>query len=206
MKGLSFLLLLLLAGCTSSKIVSSWTSPEAGRNDYKKILVVSLASNEDSTTRRQMEEHMVGDLNAIGYNAVSFLHTFNENDFKGLRYDSARTRFQREGIDGVVTISLLAKENKAVYVPDKPTPTDGIQRVDLWEYYTSMKQTVGKPGYYINSTELFWESNFYDVNTLALLYHVRSVSFDPASTQKMAHQYGKQVVGDLQKKYVLSAK
>jgi hypothetical protein len=204
MKALSFLLLLLVAGCSSSKILSSWTAPEAGRNAYKKILVVSLVTNSDSTLRTQMEDHLVGDLKTIGYNAVAFRQTFDENTFRGIRYDSARARFQREGIDGVITISLLAKEKESVYVPDKPSiPSDPAQRTNFWDYYTTMREVVGKPGYYVNSTQLFWESNFYDLNTLALLYHVQSESFDPTSTQKLAHEYGRKIVGDLQKNGVL---
>lgn len=207
MKALPFFLLLLLAACSSPKILSSWTAPEAGRTAYKKILVVSLATNSDSTLRTQMEKHMVGDLKAVGYNAVSFRQTFDENEFRGIRYDSARARFQREGIDGVITISLLAKEKESVYVPNKPPiPEDSYQRTNFWDYYTRLRETVGKPGYYVNSTNLYWESNFYDLNSLALLYHVQSEAFNPASTQKLAHEYGKKIVSDLQKTAVLSSR
>lgn len=207
MKALSFSLLILLAACSSHKILSSWTAPEAGRNAYKKILVVSLATNGDSTLRTQMEEHLVGDLKAIGYNAVSFRHTFDETNFRGIRYDSARARFQREGIDGVITISLLAKEKESVYVSNQlPVPEDSYQRTNFWDYYTRLREATGKPGYYVNSTNLFWESNFYDLSTLTLLYHVRSEFFDPTSTQKLAHEYGKKIVSDLQKTSVLSSR
>ncbi|WP_121352962.1 hypothetical protein [Flavisolibacter nicotianae] len=207
MKGLAFLLFVLAAGCSSSKILSSWTAPEAGSNSYQKILVASILSNEDSLLRRQMESHVVGDLQALGYKAVSFHQQFDANDFRSIRYDSARALFQREGIDGVITVSLLAKEKQSVYVPDKPPlPAEPPQRTDFWDYYTRVREAIGRPGYYVNSTELFWESNFYDLSSLALLYHVHSKSFDPSSTQKLAHEYGKLIVDDLQKRSVLTAK
>lgn len=207
MKVFSIFLLIFVCGCSSSRIVSSWTAPDAGNHTYKKILVASIIPNEDSALQRQMESHMVGDLQALGYNAVSFRQNFDANDFRGLRYDSARARFQRKDIDGVVTIGLLAKEKESVYVPDKPTaPSGQPDNVDFWDYYNRMREAVGKPGYYVNSTQLYWESNFYDLSSLALLYHAQSKSFELASTQKLAHEYSNQLVNDLQKNYVLTAK
>jgi len=204
MRNLLLLAIVVLAGCASSKITSSWTDPSAGANRYKKIMVVSIIENEDISMRKKMEQHMVGDLKSIGYDAISFLAEFNEGDFKTLRYDSVRNRLIKKGIDGVITISLMAKEKESIYVKDKQiSNSDGRPGTSFNNYYITVRQDLGKPGYYINATQFFWESNFYDVSTLALLYNVRTTSFEPASTESLAHQYGKQVIGDMQKNYVL---
>jgi len=206
MKGLLFAAV-LLAGCTATKLTSSWTAPTAGATNYRKILVVSMIQNEDSTIRRKMEEQMAGDLRAIGYNAVAFTESFHRDEFRLMRYDSVRKKLSEQGIDGVITINLLAKEKEQVYVRDKVNvKAENTPLGSFWESPTTIKQDIGKPGYYVTSSQYYWESRFYDVSTVSLLYTAQSTAFEVSSIQSLAHKYGKTIVDDLQKNYVLTAK
>jgi hypothetical protein len=205
MKNLASLLLLVLAGCTTSRVVSSWTAPEAGKAVYKKILVISHLPGADTTARRQMEEHVVKGFRSIGYNAVSYLQTFHEKNFGRLHYDSMRVRFQQQEIDGIITINLLAKEKEAIYVPAKPViATETLRQIGFGDL--NARNASGQSGYYVSSTQLLWESNFYDVISHSLLYRVKSTSFDPTSLEKLAQNFGKQIVNDLQKNDILVKK
>lgn len=200
--------IILLAGCASAKITSSWTAPSAGATNYKKIMVVSMIQNEDSIMRHKMEEHMTNDLRSLGYSAVSFNEQFQPGELKDMRYDSVRARLLNLGIDGVITINLLAKEKESVYVKDKYTPSsDNLPMGKFWESSTmTVRQDQGKPGYYVTATQYYWESKFYDVNALSLLYNANTTSFEASSAQAIAHKYGQKIVQDMQDKYVLSAK
>jgi hypothetical protein len=66
-----------------------------------------------------------------------------------------------------------------------------------------MHGRIYEPGYYSESTKYFWESNLYDLNTKQLIYSVQTESFDPASTQSLAHEYGKLIVNSMIKSQVL---
>ena len=207
MKSRFFFPLLFLISCTATKITSSWTAPDAGARDYKKIMVVSVIQNEDSTMRKNMEQQMVADLKAIGYNAVAFTDEFRTGDLRYMRYDSVRQRLAQKEIDAVIITSLLAKDNERVYVKDKsPEPADHLPLGTFWDTPMPVKQSTGKPGYYVISTQYYWESHFYDVKSLDLLYNARSTAFEVTSAESLAHKYGKVIVRDMQKSYLLTAK
>jgi hypothetical protein len=207
MKGLFPLAALFLFSCTANRLTSSWTASTAGVTTYQKIMVVGVIQNEDSLMRREMEAHMVSDLKSIGYNAVAFTESFGSNEFRLMRYDSVRKKLLEQGIDGVITINLLAKEKEQVYVKDKiNVKPDNTPLGSFWEAPVTVKQDIGKPGYYVTNSQYYWESRFYDVSSVALLYAAQSTAFDVSSTQSLAHKYGKTIVNDLQKNYVLTAK
>jgi len=208
MKGLYFFPLLLLLGCTATKLTSSWTAPTAGAKNYRQLLVVSTVQNEDSVLRIAMEDRMVAALKTIGYNAIAFHQAFRPGALRSMRYDSVRQRLSEKGIDGVITIGLLAKESESSYVKDRVSARpESAPMGSFWESpATTVKQEIGKPGYYVTTTEYYWESNFYDVNTIALLYNARTTAFDVTSAQSLAGKYGKLIVDDLQKNYVLTVK
>jgi hypothetical protein len=208
MKFAVLLSLLLMTSCTATKLTSSWTAPKAGNNDYKKILVVSIIQHKDTSIHRKMESHLSRDLQALGYSAVGFRETFRDGELKNIRYDSVRKILSEKGIDGVITISLMATEKESVYVRDKGgNDTDGLPLRNFWQSPTqTVKQDIGKPGYYLTATSYYWQSHFYDVATVDLLYSSQSTAFEVLSTEHLAHKYGKMIVKDLQKNYVLSTK
>ncbi|RYZ24241.1 MAG: hypothetical protein EOO16_01505 [Chitinophagaceae bacterium] len=67
----------------------------------------------------------------------------------------------------------------------------------MWQYYGVLYDRIESPGYYAESTRYFWESNFYDLEGNQLLYTVQTESFDPPSTERQAHEYGKKIVANL---------
>jgi len=46
----------------------------------------------------------------------------------------------------------------------------------------------------------------YDLTSKELLYSVQTQSFDPASSELLAHEYGKMIVANMVKKAVISKK
>jgi hypothetical protein len=70
---LGYAFICLTAGCSSSKITSSWRTPDTVQTPINKIMVVGLIREADRTMREQLEEHMIADLKALGYTAVSHL-------------------------------------------------------------------------------------------------------------------------------------
>jgi hypothetical protein len=197
--------LFLIAGCTTSKITSSWKAGDIQPEKYKKILVLGLINDPDRTVREKMEEHLVGDLRDLGYDAVCSCNEYNPKAFENMKEQEALAKLNSSGIDAVLTIVLLDKQKERYYVPERVTYTPyAVYRNRFWGYYTTMYGRVYSPGYYAEDTKYFWESNFYNFsNGPQLLYSAQSQSFEPGSANSLSHEYGQMIVKDMVKNNIL---
>ena len=199
-----FAALFIFASCTSSRITSSWKSPDIQQKKYKKILVLGLLKETDSPLREKMEEHIIADLKTLGYDAVCSCIEYDPKAFNNMNEQEAIQRLTTGGIDAVLTVVLLDKTKERYYVPGRVNYTPyTIYNRHWWGYYSTMYGRIYEPGYYETSTKYFWESNFYDLGTKQLLYSVQTESFDPGSTQSLAHEYGKLIVNSMVKDQIL---
>jgi hypothetical protein len=191
-------LILLLAGCASSNITSSWKQPGSPAIYYNKILVIGVIREADQSFREQMENHMAGDLRDKGYNAFSSYALYGPHGFDNMDSLAVYNKLRKDSVDGVITIVLLDKEKEKYYVPGHVYYTPyGPHQNRLWTYYYNMQVRIAEPGYYQEYTKYFWESNFYDLAKKQLIYSVQTQSFDPSSAQSLAHEYGKMIVDNM---------
>lgn len=155
-------LVLVLAGCTSSKITTSWKAENMESRQYNKILVLGLINEPDRTIREKMEEHAVADLKAPGYTSVCSCDEFNPKAFENMTEKQALAMLDKSGIDAVLTVVLLDKTKEQYYVPGRVYYSPYyIYQNRFYGYYRTMYDRVYTPGYYEESTKYFWESNFY---------------------------------------------
>jgi hypothetical protein len=196
---------LFLTGCISSRITSSWKEENVSPKKYDKILVLGLIRETDRTIRENMENHFVGDLQALGYNAVSSLKEYGPKAFEKMDEEAALAKLNKSGVGAVVTIVLLDKEKEKRYVPGHINYSPyGYYYNRFWGYYGTMNRRIYEPGYYVTDTKYFWESNFYDMSTQKLLYSVQTQSFDPASSESLGHEYGRLIVKNMVKNNVVA--
>jgi hypothetical protein len=204
-KYIAMIILLLVVACSTSRITSSWKQKEEAPKQFKKIMVVSLAKESDGQLKQLMEDHLTNDLKTAGYNAVSVYNEYGPKVFKGMSEDSAVKFIRSKGFDAVMTIVLLDKKQEREYIPRKVLYTPYyMYHNQFWDYYSSTYSRVEAAGYYATTTEYCWESNFYDMNAKKLLYSVQTESFQPASINSLAHEYGKLIIKDMLKKEVLA--
>lgn len=198
--------LLVLAACSSSRVTHSWKSEFPAKN-YNKILVIAINGETDLSTKHQMEDHLTGDLKNQGYNAVSSLNEFGPRAFRQITEEAVLDKLQHSGFDAVITIVLLDKEKERYYIPGHLyySPYVNTYR-HFWGYYNTIYNRVYTTGYYVTNTKYFWESNLFDVASKELIYSVQTESFDPASSESLAHEYGKLIVKDMVKNHVLNKK
>jgi len=196
--------LLIASGCSTSKLTGTWKADNVVAKHYNKILVLGLINEPDRTLREKMEEHIMGDLKALGYTAVCSCDEFNPKAFENMSEKEALDKLGNSGIDAVLTVVLLDKAKEKYYVPGRIRYSPyTIYRDHFWGYYRTMYQRVYTPGYYVESTKYFWESNFYEMGNRQLIYSAQSQSFDPVSAQSMGHEYGKMIVKEMVKQNVL---
>ncbi len=195
-KWVTFAIALIAMGCNSSKITTSWKATNAVMQKYNKVLVLGLIKENDRSIQEKMEKHFAGDLQELGYNAVSSLKEYGPKAFDKMEEVAAIEKLKNSGVDAVLTIVLLDKEKERQYIPP-----NYFNR--FWEYSYSRYQRIYEPGYYVTSTRYYWESNFYEMGTQKLLYSVQTKSFDPANAESMGHEYGRMIVKNMVKKNIL---
>lgn len=202
---ISLLVLIILLGCSSSRVTSSWQPPQTAPKAYNKIAVLGLIREADRSLRENMENHLVGDLRAQGFNAYSSYAQFGPKAFEGLSEEQVYDRLKQSGADAVLTIVLLNKEKERHYVPGRVEYSPyAVYYHRFGGYYTTLLTRIETPGYYTIDTRYFWESNLYDLGSRELIYSVQTQSFDPSSTENLAHDYGEMIVEDMVKRKVLA--
>lgn len=199
-------LTLFVAGCgTTTRVTNQWKAPNETPKAYSKIMVVGLIHEADRNIREQMENHLVGDLQSMGYKAESAYATYGPKMFEGLSEEEVNKSLVSKGVDAVLTIVLLDKEKERYYVPGQVVYSPyGTYYNHFWGYYTTLYSRIYSPGYYTESTRFFWESNLYDLATNKLIYSVQTQSFDPSSAEDMGHEYGKKILESLVRNNVLT--
>ncbi|CAN5234276.1 hypothetical protein BH09BAC6_BH09BAC6_21430 [soil metagenome] len=189
--------------CSSTKITSSWKAENAKTKPYHNIMVWGLLTEKDSSTRRLMETHLVNDLVSKGYHAISSTDVYKEKAYKKLTSAEILDEFKSTGIDAVITIALLDKQKEEQYYPggfhNEPTNSYG----NLNKYYSTIYERVFTPGYYISTTTYFWETSFFELPGAAIVYSARTKSFEPSSTNELAHENGQLIIKDMVKKKLI---
>ena len=161
-------------------------------------MVVSFIKPNNHSLRENMENHLTSDLIEKGFEAISSMQIFGPNSFQNENEDSVINKLKESGIDAVLTIVLLNKEKDKHYIPGRVYYSPYyIYHRRFWGYYTTIYDRVYEPGYYSESTKYFWESNLYGIENKQLLYSVQTKTFNPASTDQLAHEYGKLICNDL---------
>jgi hypothetical protein len=196
--------LILAASCGGSRVTNVWKSADVPPPTYNKIMVVGLIRDSDHALQDRLEAHFVGDLESLGYNAVSAWKLYGPKAFEGLKEQEAINKISSSGADAVITIVLLDKSKERYYVPGRIQYSPYfIHSNNFWGYYNTMYGRILEPGYYQENTKYFLESNLYDTRSNKLVYSVQTQSFDPATAETLGHQYGQLIVKEMVKDQVL---
>lgn len=197
----ALLFLMIVTSCTSSHITSSWKEPASTPVNYKKILVIAL-SQPDNALKEQMENHLVGDLESHGIQAISAYGQYGPKTFENMTEQAA---LENTGADAILTIVLLDKSKERNYVRSHITFTPyAVYYNRFWGYYTTLHDRVYTPGYYVTNTQYFWESNLYDAASKKLIYSVQTKSFNPDNSQMLAHEYGQLIINNMVQQGVIA--
>ena len=198
----ALLLSLIFLSCSSTKITSSWKAKDHEPKTYHNIMVWGILTEKDSALRSSMETHIVNDLAAKGYHAISSTAVFGSRAYKKLSEKEIIEQFKNSGVDAVVTIALLNKAKEEVYVPpavvNNPATSNQVDK-----YYSAVYDKIYTPGYYMTTTNYFWESNLFEVVKDKLVYSARTRSFNPDSADLLAHENGQLIIRDMTKKKVI---
>lgn len=186
---------IFLPGCYSTQLTGYWRSSQESAHTYRKVLVLGMMP--DTLMRQRMEAHVAGDLTDRGIPAFTSFQHLDAFAFLETEDRDVMKQFRDKQIDGVLTITLVNQSLEGFFLP-------GSLYHLLCDYYSSEYYKLFAPEYYKESMKYAWESSFYDVNTGSRIFAIQTVTFDPASVEIMAHEYGKIISRQLHHHKVIS--
>lgn len=196
--------LLSVTACTSTKLTSSWKTPEARLQQENKIMVIALVPAKERNLRILMENNLVSELKKEGYNAVSAYATYGPEDDLGKGDEkSALKKFRNSDVVQVMTIAMVDKSREKTYVPNYG-PYGYPYYGGFWPYYRGWYGRMYDPGYYQVNTKYQWDTNLYDLKEKKLIYNAQTDSVDPPTAYRQAYLFAKQIVKDMQKQQLIA--
>lgn len=201
------IILFSLAACTSTKLTSSWKTPDAKLQREQKIMVVALVPKQERKLRTLMEENLVTELRKEGYNAVSAFATYGPDETPGKGDEKATIgKFKNSDVAQVMTVALVDKSRQRSYSPGYGYPYPYPYYGGFGPYYRGWYGggLYGGPGYTQINVKYQWETNLYDLSEKKLLYNAESDSVDPPTAYRQAYVYARQIVKDLQKQQLIA--
>jgi hypothetical protein len=172
--------LLLTTACTSTKLTSSWKTPDARLDTSKRMIVVALVPPGEKYLRILMERELVGQLEKAGFHAVSSIAQYGP--------DAPLPReFRSSGMDQVLTVTMVDNTRSNDDMPPPPP------------FYRGWYGGMYTPAYYTVKVRYTWDTNLYDIVARKLIYNARSSAIDPPTAYRQASQFAKQIVRDMYK-------
>lgn len=195
-------------GCSSTHIISSWTNELYEPQNYNKLLVLAIAENQSN--RATFEGNLVKALKKEGVTAFSSLSLFPEKlSGPPPSEEDIKTALIEKGVDGIFIITLADVKEEERYVPPT-THTEPVATYNnhpayyndsysyyntgYYNYYSTQYRTVTEPGYTVNTTYVYLETNFYNVEKDILVWTAQSESVDPSNVGNLSAAYTKVIV------------
>ena len=194
--------LLLLAGCSSTWVVTSWSDDPNRSSGFRKPLVVAIANKQ--IIRKKFEDEFVRDLRTMGLDAVQSYRMFPEEDLKP---DTIKAKLADTDRDSVLVMRLVDVKKETVDVPartDMYSSGGGYSGVGYYNsgfdsYYARSYSTVTSPGYSYDFRVFVLETNLYDAGTRKLAGSVVTETHEPDSIDTAIKEFVREVLKSFRK-------
>jgi hypothetical protein len=194
---LFLLALTFFTGCSSTKLVESWSDPGQAKKPVKKILVLGVMHNdtqrrmyEDIFAKRISKDDVVG---VAGYTIMP-----NREDYDN--EDEIKAAVEKTGVDAALIARLVAIDKETTFVPPSVSyqPSFGYHR-GLYDYYGSSYRSMYTPGYTTTDTIVRLETTVFSTETEQMIWAGSTKSFNPSSAKSLIQKNADLIVGDMKK-------
>lgn len=192
----------LLAGCsTGTKLTGTWKAEPSASYQFKSIAILAIAKRPE--IRKAAEDEIERLLRTQGINATGALMFLPPQATKdNISREIVLEILKSSGFDGVVTISLVKREDKSrhvpgqyYYVPDYSIPFN--------DYYGQMSNYYYAPGYNEESSKVFLQTNLYNFPEGKLLWAAQTETTLAGYMEKEIVALAEALVNDLVKNKVI---
>jgi hypothetical protein len=181
------IVIVILASCNATKIVSSWREPDKQViiENLHKVLVVALF--KDETSRRKAEDEMVQYLAGKGVASYTYLvaSVIKQNE------EAIRYKIKMDGYDGAVTMRLVDVDKEKVYVPNSNMYP--VYYRNFSSYYFRTWPYYSAPDNYATTKTYTVETNVYSIKEDKIIWSGLTETTNPEGVEKMTEEITKVV-------------
>ncbi|WP_163337933.1 hypothetical protein [Desulfopila sp. IMCC35008] len=187
--------LLLLSGCSSTKLVTSWSDKSFSGPPIQKVLVVGVMKND--IQRKMYESQFVARINEGGITGIP-AYTIIPDSVKPYSEEAIRKAVAETGVDAAIIACLADIEKKQRYVP--PTyeyePMFG-RRHGFNSYYGRSYRYVSTPGYTTTDTIVKLETTVFATSSGKMIWAGATRSFNPSSAEGIVKKNADLIIKDM---------
>jgi hypothetical protein len=199
-----FVLILMFASCSSTKVLGTWTKSEGKHYDYHKIAILGLA--HDAATRKVFEVAVEEQMLSKGFAAEGALDFLPPNvNEDNTSPELIKAFFKSAGVDAVLTISVLEVDDSRRYVPGEIVYMPYYYTYTFYDHYYEYYEYVYAPGYFTGELDVFFEANLFDFETGELIWSAQTETMDLNKLDEIVHSFAAVLVDDLVKSDILVA-
>ena len=176
------------------KFTSVWKTPVAYEVTFAGKKVAALVITQDDSLRVSGEEALARELNARGIQGVPTYRFVPREELK--EAEKAKGWFARAGVEGVVAMRPVAREQRTSYTPD--TWINPYYST-FWGYYGYGWGSVYIPGSVSRDTVVIVETTIYSVPRNQLLWAAVSETNNPRDLRGFFEELSKEMVKEMQK-------
>jgi hypothetical protein len=203
--GYALFFCLLITACSSTKLSLVYMDEAYNGGPVWDILIIGVTDEEG--VRRSFENRFVGELTAVGVEAVSSFDLYNIPEDKKLEKEDILRVIDEQENNAVIITRLIGVDRKEVLEPIVIFPhwEDRGYYNYYYNYYNhAFDHAYG--GVYRTHTFVKLETNLYNAKTEELIWSGRSKTWNPKSDAKLLDEVIKTVIKDLEKKGLIKAK
>jgi hypothetical protein len=195
-----FCFCVILYGCTSPHIITTWKAQHFSPVNYKDILVAGVIKNRSDSFRAGIEKHFVNDLEDLGYHAVSALDEFGPGGLANLGQGETYIKLCTKGVDAVITIALIDNGKEAYGKVLKATTYPAKYYYNrIWNYKNIQAEFAAG---YPEKADYFWEAILFDLNTLEPQCTIQT-KFFAGPAENVARELGSKLINKMRKEKIL---
>ena len=196
LKLLFTVIIFIVASCSSTRIISSWSISNPPVGAMKKVLVLGVMT--DREVADQIEQAVVNALNRDGIAANTALSEFGPRRFGNMQEHEITAKLRGSEYTAVMIISLVDKERGLRYVPGTfyAFPSMGMGSL-YYRRYWFIYDRMYRPGHYQITTNWVLEADIYTINEDQLIYSAQTRSYDPSNARSLADSFTRSIIREL---------
>ena len=187
----SYLLVVFVSGCSTTKLVDHWQDKSFSRNDINNVLIVGVTS--DSSNRFLFENTLETAMTRAGLKGITSIKAIGEEFPKKERVEQY---VKDHNIDYIVAIKVGDVKIEKDYVPPTVrTYYTGPYYASYSHYYSGHGTTVTltTPAYVDTRTTIELVTTIFDAKTGSPVWIGRTETFEPHSINLLAEDIAKSV-------------
>jgi hypothetical protein len=192
--------LIVLPGCATTAFNSTWRAPDAQPVALHGKKIAAVVMTRNTTNRHVAEDALAAEITkrgGIGIPSYRFLSDESPAD-----PDSARKLLADTGVDGVITMRVIGREEVKTWVPTTWTTRP---HYPTWSGYWGFGwREVYQPGYLQTDTIVSVETLVYSFVQDKLLWAGMSETLNPSRSDQLVRELAGKVASQLEKEGLLA--